>query len=227
MKKYAIIVAGGAGLRMGTPVPKQFLPLHGKPILWYTLQTFLTTYDDLEIVLVLPADGFDRGRAVVGMTVAPGMVRLVEGGRTRYHSVQNGCRVIGGEAGAGEAVVFVHDGVRCLVTASLIHRCYEQAMRVGSAIPVIDCRDSVRMVEEGGSVAVDRRKFRLVQTPQTFLSRVLLPAYAAEYRDSFTDEASVVEAAGETVHLVEGEHNNIKVTMPEDLLIAEYLLRPA
>lgn len=225
MKKFAIIVAGGAGLRMGTPVPKQFLPLHGKPVLWYTLQTFLTTYDDLEVVLVLPADSFDRGRAVVGMTVAPERVRLVEGGRTRYHSVQNGCGVIAGHGDAGEAVVFVHDGVRCLVTSSLIHRCYEQAIRMGSAIPVIDCRDSVRMVEEGGSVAVDRRKFKLVQTPQTFLSRVLLPAYAAEYRDSFTDEATVVEAAGGRVHLVEGEPNNIKITMPEDLPVAEYLLR--
>jgi 2-C-methyl-D-erythritol 4-phosphate cytidylyltransferase len=227
MKKYAVIVAGGAGLRMGTPVPKQFLPLHGRPVLWYTLQIFLTTYDDLEIVLVLPADGFDRGRSVVGMTVSPARVRLVEGGRTRYHSVQNGCRVIAEELGHGEAVVFVHDGVRCLVTSSLIHRCYERAMREGSAIPVIDCRDSVRMVEDGGSVAVDRSKFKLVQTPQTFRSRVLLPAYEAEYRDSFTDEASVVEAAGGSVHLVEGEFNNIKITMPEDLLIAEYLLRPA
>jgi 2-C-methyl-D-erythritol 4-phosphate cytidylyltransferase len=237
MKKYAVIVAGGSGLRMGTPVPKQFLPLHGRPVLWYTLQIFLTTYDDLEVVLILPADGFDRGRAVVGMTVSPARVRLVEGGRTRYHSVQNGCRAIAEElghgeagadaAGAREAVVFVHDGVRCLVTSSLIHRCYEQAVRVGSAIPAIDCRDSVRMVEGGGSVAVDRSKFKLVQTPQTFRSRVLLAAYEAEYRDSFTDEASVVEAAGGAVHLVEGEFNNIKITMPEDLLIAEYLLRPA
>src|ERR1700744_461313 len=103
MKKYAVIVAGGAGLRMGTPVPKQFLSLHGRPVLWYTLQIFLTTYDDLEIVLVLPADGFDRGRSVVGMTVSPARVRLVEGGRTRYHSVQNGCRVIAEELGHGEA----------------------------------------------------------------------------------------------------------------------------
>ena len=243
MKKYAIIVAGGAGLRMGTEVPKQFLPLHGRPVLWYALETFLNAYDDLEIVLVLPADGFDRGWAVVGMTVAPARVRLVEGGGTRYHSVQNGCRAIAavlrsaggrgndavGAAGDtdGEAVIFVHDGVRCLASKALVHRCYEQAIRLGSAIPVINSRDSVRMVEDGGSVAVDRTRVKLVQTPQTFKSRLLLPAYEAQYRESFTDEATVVEAAGGVVHLVEGEHNNIKITMPEDLLIAEYLLRPA
>lgn len=212
-------------MRMGTAVPKQFLSLHGRPILWYTLQTFLAAYDDLAVMLVLPADGFDRGQAVVEHTASPSRVHLVEGGRTRYHSVQNGCRAIAAE-GAGDAVVFVHDGVRCLVTASLIYRCYEQAVRLGSAVPVIDSRDSIRMVGGDGSVAVDRRLFKLVQTPQTFLSRVLLPAYEAEYREDFTDEATVVEAAGGRVHLVEGEPNNIKITMPEDLPVAEYLLRP-
>jgi 2-C-methyl-D-erythritol 4-phosphate cytidylyltransferase len=124
-------------------------------------------------------------------------------------------------------VIFVHDGVRCLASKALVHRCYEQAIRLGSAIPVIDSRDSVRMVEGEGSVVVDRARIKLVQTPQTFMSGLLLPAYEAEYRESFTDEATVVEAAGGVVHLAEGEHNNIKITMPEDLLIAEYLLRPA
>lgn len=228
MKKYAIIVAGGAGVRMGAAVPKQFLPLHGRPVLWYTLETFLTAYDDLEVVLVLPADGFDRGRAVAGTTAAPGRVRLAAGGATRYHSVQNGCRAISAELGDGEAVIFVHDGVRCLATRALVHRCYEQALRLGSAIPAISSRDSVRMTDgEGSSVAVDRGRIRLVQTPQTFRSRLLLPAYEAEYRESFTDEATVVEAAGGRVYLIEGEQNNIKITMPEDLLMAEYLLRQA
>ncbi|HWB92081.1 MAG TPA: 2-C-methyl-D-erythritol 4-phosphate cytidylyltransferase [Puia sp.] len=227
MKKYAVIVAGGSGTRMGTATPKQFLQLHGKPVLWYTLETFLDAYDDLQIVLVLPADGFERGQAVAGMTVASARVRLVEGGGTRYHSVQNGCRAIAAEIGGAEAVIFVHDGVRCLATRGLIHRCYEQALRVGSAVPVINSRDSVRMVTGAGSVAVDRTRIKLVQTPQTFKSRLLLPAYEAEYRESFTDEATVVEAAGGDIHLLEGELNNIKITMPEDLLIAEYLLRPA
>lgn len=225
MQKYAVIVAGGAGTRMGGSTPKQFLELCGRPVLWYTLNTFLNAYGDLEVVLVLPADGFDRGRAVVGMTVAPARVRLVEGGGTRYHSVQNGCRAIAAEIGRMGAVVFVHDGVRCLASRALVHRCYEQALRLGSAVPVISSRDSVRMTDGEGSVAVDRARIKLVQTPQTFISNVLLPAYEVEYRESFTDEATVVEAAGGRVHLVEGEHNNIKITMPEDLLIAEYLLR--
>jgi 2-C-methyl-D-erythritol 4-phosphate cytidylyltransferase len=225
MKKFAIIVAGGAGLRMGTSVPKQFLPLYGRPVLWYTLQPFLSAYDDLEIVVVLPADGFEIGRSVADMTMSPERITLVEGGLTRYHSVQNGCRSIAAKPGSEEAVVFVHDGVRCLLTSSLIHRCYEQTLRLGSAIPVVDCRDSVRMVSGGGSVAIDRRDVKLVQTPQTFLSQALLPAYESEYRDSFTDEAAVIEAAGLDVHLIEGELNNFKLTMPEDLQVAEYLLR--
>jgi len=225
MKKFAIIVAGGAGLRMGASVPKQFLPLFGRPVLWYTLQTFLSAYDDLEIVLVLPADGFETGRSVVDMTISSERITLVEGGLMRYHSVQNGCRSIAAKPGSGEAVVFVHDGVRCLLTSSLIHRCYEQTLRLGSAIPVVDCRDSVRIVKGSGSVAIDRRGVKLVQTPQTFLSRALLPAYEAEYRDSFTDEAAVLEAAGLDIHLIEGELNNFKLTMPEDLQVAEYLLR--
>jgi 2-C-methyl-D-erythritol 4-phosphate cytidylyltransferase len=161
------------------------------------------------------------------MTVASARVRLVEGGGTRFHSVQNGCRAIAAEIAGAEAVIFVHDGVRCLATRGLIHRCYEQALRVGSAVPVINSRDSVRMVTGVGSVAVDRTRIKMVQTPQTFKSRLLLPAYEAEYRESFTDEATVVEAAGGDIHLLEGELNNIKITMPEDLLIAEYLLRPA
>jgi 2-C-methyl-D-erythritol 4-phosphate cytidylyltransferase len=223
VKKYAVIVAGGSGVRMGTSVPKQFLLLRGKPVLWYTLNVFLTAYDDLEIILVLPAEHLETGRALVSGMGAPDRIRLVAGGTTRYHSVGNGLQLV-----QEESVVFVHDGVRCLVSKELIRRCYEQALRLGSAIPVVDCKDSVRMVAalsggpvaEARSEAIDRNRVKLVQTPQTFLSSLLLSSYQTEYRETFTDEATVVEAAGHPVYLVEGETANIKITTPEDLVIA-------
>jgi 2-C-methyl-D-erythritol 4-phosphate cytidylyltransferase len=262
MKKYAIIVAGGSGVRMGAAVPKQFLPVHGRAVLWYTLQTFLGAYEDLEIILVLPAEHLETGSALVDSIGAFDRVRMVTGGATRFHSVQNGCRVIAGvrpnEEGSGagakgsgsrgmdaeESVIFVHDGVRCLLSKGLVHRCHDQAMRLGSAIPVIDSRDSVRLVTGvegremeraggesdvigagGKSKAIDRATIKLVQTPQTFLSHLLLPAYTADYQQAFTDDAMVVEAAGHAIHLIEGETNNIKITTPEDLIMAEYWLK--
>ncbi|MDO6432039.1 2-C-methyl-D-erythritol 4-phosphate cytidylyltransferase [Flavitalea sp. BT771] len=219
MKKYAVIVAGGSGHRMGTQVPKQFLLLHGKPVLWYTLEVFLRAYEDLDIILVAPEEHMETARTVVYATMAPERVRIVEGGATRFQSVRNGLQPI-----CEEAVIFVHDGVRCLLSTELVHSCYEQAVRLGSAIPVVDSKDSVRVVTGADSAAIDRSRVKLVQTPQTFLSRILLPAYAQEYRESFTDEASVVEASGGKVHLVAGETNNIKITTPIDLVIAEKLL---
>jgi 2-C-methyl-D-erythritol 4-phosphate cytidylyltransferase len=222
MKKYAVIVAGGSGVRMGGPVPKQFLLLRGKPVLWYTLNTFLAAYADLSIVLVAPADHAETCRELIDSTVAAQRIQMVAGGDTRFHSVRNGLAVI-----QEEAVIFVHDGVRCLVSTPLIHRCYEAALRSGSAIPVVGSRDSVRLVTAAGSEAIDRSRVKLVQTPQTFLSKILIPAYQAEYRPEFTDEATVVEAAGHTVYLTEGEPDNIKITLPADLLIAERLLQGA
>lgn len=219
MKKYAVIVAGGSGSRMGAAVPKQFLLLKGKPVLWYTLEVFLGAYPDMEIILVVPGAFIEEARAVGDNTRAPQRIRLVEGGVTRFHSVQNGLELVG-----EESIVFVHDGVRCLASTALVQRCYEQAMHLGSAIPVIDSRDSVRLVTQGGNEPVDRSRVKLVQTPQTFLSTILLPSYRVEYREAFTDEATVAEASGHPVHLVEGEVNNIKITTPVDMLVAERLL---
>jgi 2-C-methyl-D-erythritol 4-phosphate cytidylyltransferase len=236
MKKYAVIVAGGAGLRMGGPVPKQFLLLNGRPVLSYTLDVFLRAYEDIGIILVVPPEHPETVRAIVDGAGAVDRIRAVYGGITRFHSVQNGLRLIWDERlGAGdglgpdgeESVVFVHDGVRCLVTTDLVQLCYEAALKYGSAVPVIDSKDSVRLVTGTGHAPVDRNRVKLVQTPQTFLSSMLLPAYQREYQLAYTDEATVVEAAGHVIHLVEGQVNNIKITTPADLLIAEYLLRPA
>ncbi len=238
MNKYAVIVAGGAGLRMGTQVPKQFLMLRGKPVLWHTLKVFLDAYEDLEIILVLPEEHMETGRAILYSTEAPHRIRMVPGGATRFHSVKNGLEALGRNrmsgigitGGAIEAVsteasvIFVHDGVRCLLTTELVHRCYEHAVQYGTAIPVIDSKDSVRLVTPAGNEAIDRTFVKLVQTPQTFLSPILLSSYGVEYREAFTDEATVVEAFDHAVHLVEGEIHNIKITTPADLVLAEQLL---
>ena len=220
MKKYAVIVAGGIGNRMGTQVPKQFLLLGGKPVLWHTLEVFLNAFEDLEIILVLPPEYMETGRTMVNAMQASHRISMVAGGATRFHSVKNGLSAI-----REESLIFVHDGVRCLLTEALIHRCYEETMEFGSAIPVIDSKDSVRLITGTGSEALERSRIKLVQTPQTFLSSLLLPAYDRDQEERFTDEASVVEASGGALHLVAGEINNIKITAPEDLALAEEMMR--
>ena len=222
MKKYAVIVAGGNGTRMGSAVPKQFLQLKGKPVLWYTLETFLHAFDDLLIILVIPADFEAEGGKLIRQTTAPSRIRMVAGGATRFHSVQNGLQHI-----KEGSVVFVHDGVRCLVTATLIRRCYQQALEKGSAIPVVPVSDSMRIVEGEGTRPIDRSSLLAVQTPQTFRSNIILPAFQQAYNEAFTDEATVAEAAGHKVFMIEGEKENIKITLPADLVMAEHLLGSA
>jgi 2-C-methyl-D-erythritol 4-phosphate cytidylyltransferase len=206
---------------MGSELPKQFLLIHDKPILWYTLHTFLKSYKDIHIILVLPADYYDVGRAICDEIVSIYPIQTIVGGSTRFHSVQSGLTLI-----KEEAVIFVHDGVRCLLSPSLIHLCYEEALRFGSAIPCIDSKDSVRIMSDSGHRAIRRTEVKMIQTPQTFLSNIILPAYQSSYQESFTDDASVAEAAGHSIHLVEGEEDNIKITTPLDLAIAEELLDP-
>ncbi|MCA0383848.1 MAG: 2-C-methyl-D-erythritol 4-phosphate cytidylyltransferase [Bacteroidetes bacterium] len=220
MKKYAIVVAGGAGKRMNSDLPKQFLPLLGKPVLYYTLKAFLDAYEDLTVVLVLPEEHIEKGREIVDAYFNPDRFVFTAGGETRFHSVRNGATMA-----ANDSIIFVHDGVRCLVTPQLIRYCYDSAMLNGSAIPTIGAKDSIRQLTASGSMAVDRTQFRVVQTPQTFHSKILLPAInQIEYKEKFTDEATVVEAFGIDVHLMEGEETNIKITTPVDMTIAEQIL---
>jgi 2-C-methyl-D-erythritol 4-phosphate cytidylyltransferase len=221
MKKYAVIVAGGAGLRMGSVLPKQFLLIHDKPILWYTLHAFLKSYKDVHVILVLPAEYYDTGRALCDEIISIHPIQTITGGETRFHSVQKGLSLI-----LEESVIFIHDAVRCLISPSLIHLCFEECLRFGSAIPCIDSKDSVRIIRASGSAAIRRNEVKLVQTPQTFMSSIILPAYRVSHEDNFTDDASVAEASGHVIHLVEGEVNNIKITTPLDLAIAEKLLDP-
>jgi 2-C-methyl-D-erythritol 4-phosphate cytidylyltransferase len=222
MKKIAVIVAGGTGSRMNNPVPKQFLLLNGKPLLYYSLQAFLRAYSDMNIILVLPEDHVAAGQEVIDAFFDYERIQITVGGRTRFHSVQNGLALV-----KDEAVVFVHDAVRCMVSGELIRRCHDAVLEFGSAVPVINCRDSIRILTEDGNEALDRDLVKLVQTPQAFYSRILLPAYNIDYKDKFTDEASVVEAFGLKLYLVEGEETNIKITRPADLQYAELFFASA
>ncbi|MCP9750726.1 2-C-methyl-D-erythritol 4-phosphate cytidylyltransferase [Ferruginibacter sp. HRS2-29] len=220
MKKYAVIVAGGSGVRMNSKVPKQFLLLKGKPVLYYTIDAFLKAYEDIQIILVLPEEHVAAGQEVIDAFFDYTRIQITIGGRTRFHSVQNGLQLI-----TEESMVFVHDAVRCLLSTELIHRCYDAAIEFGSAIPVTDCRDSVRILSNDGNEAIERDRVKLVQTPQTFHSKILLPAFFnIDYKDKFTDEATVVEAFGLKVTLVEGEERNIKITQPLDMEFAERLI---
>lgn len=220
MKKYAVIVAGGSGSRMGNILPKQFILVKDKPLLYFTLRAFIEAYDDMEIILVLPVDYTDMGQEIIDAYFDKDRILITAGGDTRFQSVKNGLALI-----KDESIIFVHDGVRCLVTRDLIHRCYQSALETGSAIPAIPCKDSVRLVQEDGTDPIDRNRIFLVQTPQTFHSKILLAAYQIDYKDKFTDEATVVEAFGLKLTIVEGEENNIKITHPIDLLVAEKLVK--
>jgi 2-C-methyl-D-erythritol 4-phosphate cytidylyltransferase len=219
MKTYALILAGGHGLRMGADLPKQFLPLAGKPVLMHTLEAFHKAVPDVELILVLP----EAHRAFWASLCAEHDFRLahrvVAGGAVRFESVRNGLACVG-----EDGLVAVHDGVRPLVKPELIRLCFDVAREKGAVIPVFELTESIRQLDGDRSIAVDRSRFRSVQTPQTFRSAILKKAYEQPYRDVFTDDASVVEATGLEIALVEGHRENIKITMPQDLLLAELLL---
>ncbi len=217
--KTAVIVAGGSGTRMGSATPKQFLLLKGKPLLWYTIRAFLDAYNDMQIILVLPKAHIDNGKAIAA-EFPEADIKFIVGGDTRFASVKNGVM-----AAADDAIIFVHDGVRCLISPELIQACYAQTIEKGSAVPAVASTDSVRLsAADGSHHVVDRQFVQIIQTPQTFPAKVLKAAFQQAYRDVFTDEATVVEAAGGVVHLIAGDYSNIKVTRPIDLLMAERIL---
>jgi 2-C-methyl-D-erythritol 4-phosphate cytidylyltransferase len=220
MKKYIVIVAAGNGSRMNSTVPKQFLLLKGKPVLYYAINTFLQTFDDCKIILVLPEEHIAAGQEIIDAFFDYNRIDIVIGGRTRFHSVQNGLAKVDDE----ESIIFVHDAVRPMVSAALMYRCLAAVIEYGTAIPVIDCKDSVRLITDEGNEAIERSRIKLVQTPQAFHGKILLPAFNIDYKEKFTDEASVVEAFGLKVSLVEGEEENIKITKPADLIVAESML---
>ena len=218
---YVIIVAGGKGLRMGSDIPKQFLPIGGKPVLMRTLERFRAYDDALQIILVLPEAQQAYWRELCGQYHFDVEYQLANGGQTRFHSVQNGLALVPDEA---EGVVGVHDGVRPFPSIEVIRNCYETARTKKAVIPVIPVVETVRHLEGDKSVTVPRGDYRLVQTPQTFDIQLLKAANRQPYNDGFTDDASVVEAFGYNITLVEGNRENIKITTPYDLKIAEVLI---
>ena len=220
MKKFAVIVAAGSGTRMHSAIPKQFMELKGRPVLWYTMSAFLKAYEDLQIILVLPQAYTEHGSEIIAATRAQHRIQITTGGETRFHSVKNGLQLV-----EANSIVFVHDAARCLVSTELIHRCYEHALKYGNAIPAINATDTIRIDKGHGPVLVDRNQVYIIQTPQTFRADVLKPAFDQPYNQSFTDEASVAEAAGARIQLIKGEPDNIKITNPLDLTIAASLLK--
>lgn len=219
MKHTALIVAGGKGLRMGSELPKQFLPIGGKPVLMHTLEAFHRFDSAIDLILVLPEEqqGYwkqlcEKHRFTIRHLIA-------NGGETRFHSVKNGLALV-----SGGGLVGVHDGVRPFVSQEVIRRCYDRAATEKAVIPVVDVVETVRQVTESGSRTVNRDDYKLVQTPQVFEVDLLRRAYAQDFKPFFTDDASVVEAMGVPVDLVEGNRENIKITTPFDLKIATALV---
>lgn len=222
MERYAILVAGGKGLRMGGDIPKQFLPIGGKPVLMRTIEVFREAYPDIHIILVLPVSQQEYWQQLCCEYAFGIPFQIANGGETRFHSVSNGLKLVPGDV---EGIVGVHDGVRPFVSVETIQRCYDEAVEYGAVVPVVPIVETVRQLhKDGTSFTVPRDEYKLVQTPQTFRVSLLKEAYRQSYIPAFTDDASVVEALGKPVHLVEGNHENIKITTPADIRFVNGLL---
>lgn len=220
MQQTVIIVAGGSGTRMGSDIPKQFLIIGKRPVLMHTIEAFYRFNPQMQRIVVLPASQMNRWEELCLFHHFTIPHDLAEGGNTRFQSVKNGLEKVrpGGLIG-------IHDGVRPLVSVETLKRCYDAALKNGNAVPVVNLTDSVRIITDEGSKAVDRSQYVLVQTPQVFQSEQLLPAYEVPFNAVFTDDASVVEYSGGKINLVGGNSENIKITTPMDLMIAEVLLK--
>jgi 2-C-methyl-D-erythritol 4-phosphate cytidylyltransferase len=219
LKKFVIIVAGGTGTRMGSDVPKQFLLLAGEPLLMHTIRAFQQACPDAAVIVPLPADQITRWEELQkghGFDVPH---QVVAGGATRFHSVKNALSVL-----PADGIVAIHDGARPLVSSGLIRKAFAEAEAAGNAVPAVAVSESMRETKEGRNIPVDRSVYRLIQTPQVFLLSDAIPAYQQEYRPEFTDDATVMESAGYAIHLIEGETGNIKITCPEDMVIAQALM---
>lgn len=218
--EYALIVAGGKGTRMKSVVPKQFLEVNGLPILMHTLNAFYRYAEDIKVILVLPEDDFDTWKSLCVKYDYNRPVILQKGGDTRFQSVKNGLEKI-----EGGGLVAIHDGVRPLVSEDIIGASFRLAAVHGSAVAAVRLKESIRVTDQDNTKAVDRSKFRLIQTPQTFDVTLIKKAYQIKDEPSLTDDASVAERSGHTISLFEGSYQNVKVTTPEDLIFAEALLK--
>ena len=223
MKRYIIVVAGGKGLRMGGDMPKQFMLLNGKPLVMTTIENLCAMDVTLRIVLVLPKDQMQLWDELCEQYNFTIPVKVVAGGTTRFHSVQNGLAAI---EDSDEALVGVHDGVRPFLAMKVYDELFREAAINGAVVPVVAVYDSMRRFigGQGATEPVPRDRYRLVQTPQVFKLSMLRKAYEQRYMENFTDDASVVEAMGEFVHVVEGNRENIKITTPFDFVLAKAIV---
>lgn len=224
MIRYAIIVAGGSGSRFGSEIPKQFLLLAGKPVLANTLERFFATDPTIQLIVVLPSSEISRWKKLIQTHSIQTPHTIVEGGKSRFQSVHNGLKSIP-NTNPTETLVAIHDGVRPLISPDIIERSFVVAAEKGSAVVAVPSKDSMRILSGDTNQALDRSLLRIIQTPQTFQFSILLNAFEHPERPDFTDDASVVEAAGFSITLVEGNYSNLKITTPEDLKIAETLLK--
>jgi len=221
LKYFAIIVGGGAGSRMLSEVPKQFMLLRGRPVLMHTIEAFNKSDYNPEIIVVLNVDFHQYWENLCLLHNFSIPHKLVKGGTQRFDSVKNGIKAI-----QTKAIVAIHDAVRPLLSKQLIDRTFEEAERSGNAVAAIKSRDSVRQNTGTHTIPLDREEIYLIQTPQTFSSEILKKAYTQEYRNEFTDDASVAEKIGIKINLIDGETRNFKITFPEDIRLAEIYLDP-
>ncbi len=219
MKLYAVIVAGGSGKRMGAEIPKQFLELSGKPVLMHTIERFKAFNDAIEIITVLPENQLRHWIELQKKYSFTIHQTLVKGGPSRFFSVRNGLQFVN-----VPALVAIHDGVRPFVSNNTIKRCFDTAEKLGNAIPSVTPADSLRILNDQGSMPVNRQQAKQIQTPQVFNAELIKKAYLQEYCPEFSDDATVLEKAGEKINLIEGNRENIKITSPEDLRIFAALL---
>jgi 2-C-methyl-D-erythritol 4-phosphate cytidylyltransferase len=218
-KEYALIVAGGKGTRINNKLPKQFIRLRGKPILLHTLEAFFNYSESISVILVLPEDDFGIWHSICQEFAFTRSIVIQKGGETRFQSVKNGLGRL-----EGDGLVAIHDGVRPLVSADLIGASFRLAAVHGTAIAAVRLKESIRVTDQDKTKAVDRSQYRLIQTPQTFDLQLIKKAYEIKDDPSLTDDASVAEKSGHKISLFEGSYQNIKVTTPEDLIVAEALL---
>jgi len=214
-----IITAGGTGKRMGSEIPKQFMEVAGKPILFHTISLFNEFNKSAQILITLPESWLNYWEELVNTYQFDVPHRIVSGGQERFHSIKNALQY------CEEPIVMVHDGVRPLVSAETLNRCVKALENYNAVIPVVPVKESLRQVTGNSTQALVRSEYRIVQTPQCFEKTVLEQAYAQDYHDGITDDASLVEQFGEYIHIIEGNDENIKITTPMDLILAEELLK--
>jgi 2-C-methyl-D-erythritol 4-phosphate cytidylyltransferase len=218
-ENYVIITAGGTGARMGTSTPKQFLELNNLPVVMHCINAFIMYSDSIKLIVVLPKESIPEWKNLCEKYQFTHTHEICTGGDTRFQSVKNGLTLVG-----DLGMVAIHDAARPLLSQSLIDRCFKVAVEKGNAVPVLPLRDSLREVGEDHNHPADRRKFRLVQTPQVFKTASIKEAYKQAYQDEFTDDATVAESIGISINLVDGDYKNVKITNPEDMTLAEAFL---